>query len=108
MVTKQETSNAKSHCMVIVTEWKNGGEKIRNIQDNEDQEVYAQLWKPTWKLRRTEVIDMNLQPIHLLLNYVPELERIPFILEKFETCFMIDQPELQPMLLQIYATPSEI
>jgi hypothetical protein len=92
--TKQERSNGKIHCLVIVTKCKNGGEEIRNIPDNEDWEVYAQLWKPTWKLRRTEVLDMNLQAIHLLPNYVPELIRIPFILEIFQTCFMTDRPEL--------------
>jgi hypothetical protein len=62
----------------MVIEWINGGEQIRNISHNEDWEVYAQLWKHTWQLRRTKFLDINLKPIHLLPNYVPELRRITF------------------------------
>ena len=48
--------------MVIVTKWdpKTQQEELRNIPNNTSWPIYAQKWKPTWKLRNTKVIDTNL------------------------------------------------
>ena len=65
--------------MVIITEWDQANQReiLKSIPDDKDWISYRKNWEPTWQLRNTKVLDVNLQNHTDLQNLVPEIRVYP-------------------------------